>query len=193
MGIGMSGGSAKSGLTGGLTPGAFGFVDKRAGTPRGQMFQKSAQLSQGLQALLETPFGQTIFGPALEQSVLSPQYGPTTASEEAFLNSISSLTQGASALRGLGPATQGALAQNLAPALMQLRQQQIGNIGQAIGLEQAQRAQTLQGLLSLIELAMPQMIAGQKSKESHFGLDAYLLPSSSPTSSPTPAPVPGIR
>lgn len=92
------------------------------------------------------------FQDPLQQALLNPQFGATTASEQALLESISSQTQGASAVRGLGPATQGALAQNLAPALIGLRQQRVGNLqsalGQDLGFGVQQRGQDISGLLS---------------------------------------------
>ena len=87
---------------------------------------------------------------------------PQTQSEQGFLKSISDLTQGAAATRGLGPATQGGLAQNLAPALMGLRQQDIGN-------QLNVRGQDIQGLLELAGLVMPQIIGGQQSNQSGKG------------------------
>ena len=127
----------------------------------------------------------SVFQNPLQQALLNPQFGATTSSEQGLLDAISSQTQGASALRGLGPATQGALAQNLAPALIGLRQQRVGNLQSALGqdlgfgIQQrgqdltargqdiqsilAERGQTLEGLFELIGAVSPQVVGGQQS------------------------------
>lgn len=81
------------------------------------------------------PSIQTAFTDPLQQAILDPQFGPTTGSEQAFLESINALTKGSAGVRGIQP-TQAGLAQNLAPALMGLRQQQIGNLQSAQAQQQ---------------------------------------------------------
>ncbi len=124
---------------------------------------------------------ETLLGPQagflsqLQQELAQPTFGAQTAGEEALLSSIQAATQGATAARGLGPATQGALSQALAPTLVGLRQQRVGNLAQALGLEQAGRGQQIGGLLELAGLAAPQVIAGQKQVTRGPGLGASLL------------------
>jgi hypothetical protein len=100
----------------------------------------------------------------LQQETLRPEFGAQSASEQALLEQIMSLTGGKSAARGLGPATQGALAQDLAPALIGLRESRLGGLRGAAGIEQAGQAQAIQGLLELAGLAAPQVVGGQVSK-----------------------------
>lgn len=138
-------------------PGVFGTPD-------------SARIAGNLEQLLGSGISSSPFRQPLVQSILNPEFGPTTASEEALLDTISQRTQGASALRGLGPSTPGALAQNLAPALIGLRQQRIGNLSGALGQDIGIRGQDIQGLIELAGLAMPQIVGGQKSKGNGGGL-----------------------
>lgn len=94
-------------------------------------------------------------------------FGPTTASETGLLESLTNLTQGASAARGLGPATPGALAQVLAPALIGLR-------GAEAQRGISRRGQNIQGLLALAGLAMPQQAtAGGTATTFPSGLDIF--------------------
>ncbi len=165
---GVKGGIDTSKLQVQQFPGAFGTPD-------------SARIAGNLESLLGggPEFGFTsAFQQPFQSAVLSPEFGADTASEQALLKSISSLTQGASAARGLDQATPGALAQNLAPALIGLRQQDIQNLsgglqqeiglrGQDIGI----RGQDIQGLTELIGLAMPQIVAGQQAKGKSGGLE----------------------
>lgn len=147
-------------------PGIFGFdVPSESDEPgserffrnRGFTFDRSAGFAGRAQAVVDQPLpgqigqvGQiqapeavaSAFTSPLEQALLRPEFGPTTASENALLDAIQSQTQGASALRGLGPAGAGAIAQNIAPALIGLRQQNIGNLQRA---ETANVGQLLQG------------------------------------------------
>ncbi len=136
------------------------------GSPEGQ------RVGGTLESLLGQGTGGSAFANPFQQAVLNPQFGPTTGSEQGFLKSIMDLTQGAAATRGLGPATQGGLAQNLAAPLMQLRQQQIGNLGQGIGQDLQARGQDIQGLIELAGLVMPQLVGGNTSsgKSGQFGI-----------------------
>ena len=90
--------------------------------------------------------------------------------ETNLLESLSGLTQGTAALRGLGPATPAALAQTLAPALVGLRQQRVGELQTGAGLDVQRRGQTIQGLLELAGLAAPQTVGGNVSKQRSLGL-----------------------
>ncbi len=108
-------------------------------------------------------------------------FGPTTSSEQALLKAIKEQVQGETAVRGLGTATEAGLAQKIAPALIGLRQQKIQN-------QLAQRGQTLQTLLAereqnintqrqvasllltLAEMAMPQIVGGQVGRTIRVGL-----------------------
>lgn len=142
---------------------------------------ESARIAgQAEQLLGATPY-QTPEAPSLagllERELTQPSFAPTTESEQALLSQISEMTQGASALRGLGPATQASLAQTLAPALVQQRQQRVSNLQQALGGQLQQRAQDIQSglgigsqqaqtialLMELAGMAMPQRIGGTTS------------------------------
>ena len=75
----------------------------------------------------------------------------------------------------------GDISRALAPALTQARGAGIANLLQALGTQQQAgvggRGQTLQGLLQLAELAMPQVIAGQITKaETKPDISAFLDP-----------------
>ena len=126
---------------------------------------ESSRLAGKAESLLGTA-PTSVFKSPLEQAILRPQFGPSTASDSALLDSLASLTQGTSALRGLGPATPSGLAQSLAPALIGMRQQNIENLmgaGQTdIGQQLQQRGIDLSGLLELGGLAMPQTLAQPK-------------------------------
>lgn len=154
------------------------------GTPEGQQIWDQLQAIFGSPGTSDSVGMSSAFQGPLQDAILNPQFGPTSESETAFLDSIMSLTQGQSSLRGLGPATQGGLAQNLAGPLMQLRNQQIGNLsgafGQDIGIRgqdidqrgqdlnayMAERGMNIQGLLELAGLTMPQIIAGSETNTS---------------------------
>lgn len=131
------------------------------------------RLATAAERLLQQPGG---FLGQLQQELGQPTFGAQTAAEEGLLSAIQSATQGATAARGLGPATQGALAQALAPTLVGLRQQRVSNLAQALGLEQAGVGQRVGGLLQLGGLAMPQIIAGQQQQTTQPGIGAQVLP-----------------
>ncbi len=125
------------------------------------------------------------FQDELRGSLLNPSFGADTASEEALLSQIESRTAGVAGVRGL-ELTKGALAQNLAPALIGLRQDRIGNLSSALtqdiglqgqniqqrGQDFSGRQQDIMGLLGLAGLAMPQIVGGNQSSGSskNFGL-----------------------
>ena len=115
----------------------------------------SGRLARGAESLLgEEP---DLLG-LLRSELTSPNFAPQTSSEQSILSSIMDLTGGRSAARGLGAPTQGALAQSIAPTLVNQRNARVSNLAQALGLEQGFRGQTLGGLLELGTLAMPQNV-----------------------------------
>ena len=134
-------------------PGAFG-----AGTD-------SARLATTLEQLLGNQGFSSPYAAPLQSALLNPQFGATTSAESALLQSVADQAQGTSAVRGLGAATPGGLAQAIAPTLVNLRQNEIGNLESALGQSMqgqlGMRGQTLQGLESLIGLSMPQVVGGQ--------------------------------
>jgi hypothetical protein len=93
----------------------------------------------------------------LREAITNPSFGTTSKSEESLINELISRTQGASALRGLGPSTAGGIARNIAPELINLRQQRIGNLQRAftedIAPKVAQRGQELVGRGQDIDLS----------------------------------------
>lgn len=125
----------------------------------------SSRLARSLESLIGAP---TSGMRGLEESIMRPQFGPTTASEGALLESLSSMTNANAALRGLGPATPSALAQSLAPALVDMRQRDVENQSNLAGRQMEGRGLDMNTILSLIGLVMPQVVAGQKSSGSSF-------------------------
>lgn len=116
---------------------------------------------------LESLLGEGVrgaFGQPLEQALLQPEFGPTTASETAVLESLMDLTAGRGAVRGLGAPTQAGLAQTIAPTLVGMRQQGIQNLMGARAQDVGVRGQDIMGLLELAGLSMPQLIGGQESR-----------------------------
>lgn len=151
----VSFGQQKSGLQTEQFPGL-------TGTPEGQ------QVAQALQSIFGGGPGR--IGQQLGQELLAPTFGPTTESEQALLDSILSQTQGQTAVSGLGPATEGALGQAIAPTLVQQRQQRISNLQAALDPQLGRREQDIAGLIGLGELIMPQVVAGQRSSGFGFGV-----------------------
>lgn len=119
-------------------PGVFGTraSARVAGAARGQIGQRS-----------ESP---------LSAFLTQALTGGQTAAETGLQSAVSEAVGG------------GDISQALAPSLIQARGSGIANLLQALGTQQqagAQgRGQTLQGLLQLAELAMPQVIAGQATR-----------------------------
>ena len=111
-------------------------------------------------------------GTTLEQLLTGAQeqqpFAPQTASEQAIISSLIDLTQGQTAVRGLGPATQGSLTQAIAPTLVGFRESEAQR-----GLQR--RQQDIAGLLELAGLAAPQVLGGQVSKTTGPGLLSGLL------------------
>ena len=158
--MGFSGSTSKSKFVTKQLPGLFGAEGGTFGAGR-RIGGKAEEVLGG---------GEGAFQQPLEQAVLRPEFGPTTAAETNLLESLSGLTQGTAALRGLGPATPAALAQTLAPALIGLRQQKVGELQAGAGLDVQRRGQTIQGLLELAGLAAPQTVGGNVSRQRSLGL-----------------------
>lgn len=158
---GIAGGQSKqeSDLVTQELEGIFGGGAKRA---------KTRELGGSLEDILKSIGTGSEASGAFLQELLNPQFGAQTASEQALLESVGSLTKGASALRGLGPSTQAGLAQTLAPELVNLRQKRLANLGQGAQFELGQRGQSLQGLFELLGLSAPQVVAGQKQRGRSF-------------------------
>lgn len=93
-------------------------------------YGKSAELATMLQDLISSP----------------GDYAATTGSEQALIESIMDQTAGRGAVRGLGPPTQTALGQAIAPTL--------------VDLSTKRRGQDIGALAELIGLAMPQVVGG---------------------------------
>ena len=117
------------------TPGVFGTPEagRVAGAARQQIGQR----------------GESPLSAFLTQALT----GGPTAAETGLQQAVSQAVGG------------GDISQALAPSLIQARGAGIANLLQALGTQQQagaqQRGQTLQGLLQLAELAMPQVVAGQ--------------------------------
>lgn len=127
---------------------------------------ESKRLAGQLEKMLASSPTSTFTDP-LTEALLNPSYAPSTASEEALLGQTIAQTQGMSATRGLGPATQGGLAQALTPALSGLRQQNVGNLQEAqiadLTQQLSQRGIDTAALNELIGYAMPTTVAGTRS------------------------------
>ncbi|MDE2015968.1 MAG: hypothetical protein KGJ89_05080 [Patescibacteria group bacterium] len=122
-------------------------------------YAQSGQLADMMKALLG---GQSSsYAQPLQNAITNPQFGPQNVNEANLLRSLADMTQGTSALRGLGPATPSALASSLAPALIGLQQQNVQNLMGGMGLDLASRGQTLGGLDQLLGFAMPQNVITQ--------------------------------
>ena len=101
----------------------------------------------------------------LGQGAEPPPFGGTTAAQNQFLEFLTGEANRRTAVRGLGPASAGDIAQNIAPALIGFRQQGIEN-------QAARRGQDIQGLLELLGLAQPQILGGTETtgKETKLGI-----------------------
>ena len=138
--------------------GAFGNNDYSKSTQLAGMAEK------GLNA--NTPF-TSAFDKPLEEALLNPSFMPTSQADQNMLNSLMDLTAGRGAVRGLGAPTQSSLAQTIAPELLQMQQGQVQGLtnarAQDIGLrgqDIQQQQGSMQALLNLIGLAMPQVVVG---------------------------------
>jgi len=72
------------------------------------------------------------FAQPFDEQLLRGSFGPRTTAEEALVKSIINLTGGQSGKRGLGVPTPGGIAQNIAPTLVALNQQQTENLQNAL-------------------------------------------------------------
>lgn len=121
----------------------------------------ATRLSNTMEGLVGTSPTSAYTDP-LQSAILNPNYSPNTASEEALLNQLSSLAQGTSAARGLGPATPSGLADSLAPTLIGLRQQNIGNLQTALGEDISSQLQNkgidMNALNELIQSSMGNVV-----------------------------------
>jgi hypothetical protein len=148
----VSSGKSKSGIATKEVPGVFGTPDaaRIAGLAQEQIGQR----------------GESPLSALLSQALTG---GGPTAAETGLQQAVGQAVGG------------GDISQALAPALIGARGSGIANLLQALGTQQqtgAQgRGQTLQGLLQLAELAMPQVVAGQITKaESKPDMKGFLDP-----------------
>ena len=153
-------------------PGAYGTTDTG----------ESRRLAGQLEKMLTSSPASTYTDP-LTAALLNPSYAPASASEEALLGQTMAQAQGLSAVRGLGPATQGGLVQALSPTLSGLRQQNVGNLQEAqiadLTQQMSQRGVDIGALGELIGYAMPQTVAGTRSTaKGQPGLGTKLEPQS---------------
>lgn len=155
MGLATGGFSEIPGLMKDLTKPSGGGIDTTSFPGSFGAGPDSARLSKLMESLIT---GTQPYATSLNNELMNPTYGATNPNESALLDSLTSLTQGTSALRGLGPSTPGGLAQVLAPELVNLRQQRVNNLMQAMGSQ----ATNLSGLNELIGLSMPQNVAMQR-------------------------------
>ena len=162
--------SSSSGSTSSLpmfftNPGAFG-GSSHFWTPESGDYEASSILANRASDMIgaASPFSKS-----LEDSILHPSYAPTSAADTAMLNDVMDATGGRTASRGLGAPSQTALAEAIAPQMMQNRQNQIANLMGAQGLAQQGQGQNLQGLLELIGLAMPQVMGSSYSQGKQSG------------------------
>ena len=135
------------------------------GTPGGQ------EVARRLAGIFRQ--GQGGIGGQLGKELLQPAFGPTTEAEQTIIENVISGTQGQSAVRGLGPATEIGLAQNVAPALAGIRQQRVSNLEAALDPFLGKREQDIAGLVGLGELLLPDIISGRKSSAVDFGIGDF--------------------
>ncbi len=134
---------------------------------------------------LENTINQgTAYDQTLQNAILHPSYSPTSAAQQGILNSLMDVTAARGSVRGLGAPTQTALAQAVAPELVQaqnnyiqqlqgaqglaLQKQGMGISGyeNLLGSDLAKRAATLggyQGLLSSDQARQQQAMQGLES------------------------------
>lgn len=96
------------------------------------------------------------------QRLTQPQGFGRTTEQDALIQELIGITGGASALRGLGSPTSGAIAQNIAPTLAGFRQQNIQNqlatllgLTGAAGVGATERLGGISQLLDLTGLTLP--------------------------------------
>lgn len=132
-------------------PGAFG-------TP------ESRRIAQQFESLLQGGITSPFQG-ALQSALLQPSFA-ASGPEAQQLKGIANLVQGGSAARGLGPASQAAVASAVAPAVAGLQQQKVGELQSALSgdieAQLSQRGIDLGGLAELTGLAQPQVLTGQR-------------------------------
>jgi hypothetical protein len=124
--------SARSSLQTQEFPGIFGGADR--GAPR--------RIGLNIQDILGQDVG----------------FGGRTGTENELISQLIDLAGANTAVRGLGAPTAESIASSIAPTLLNLRQQRVG-----------ERGQRVQGLLELAGLASPQIVAGQQSTARDFG------------------------
>lgn len=159
--IGSNRGGQSSSFVTNTSPGSFG--------REGDWYAPPERLSKMAESLISGA-STSPFSKSLEDMLLRPSYGPDNASETALLNSIMDLTSGRGAVRGLGAPTQSALAQSIAPTLVDLRQKDVQNLLGAGQENRATQTMQLQSLMELIGLAMPQLQSGSTSTGYSKGL-----------------------
>lgn len=159
--------------TGGLVGGGMGAQLSGAAGKLGGLF-KGPSTEQGVAPGLfgTDPERAAKIGTTLETLLTGPQ-GPTpfkpTETQQQVLESLADFAQGQTAVRGLGPATAGSIAQAVAPRFAQFAEaEQQRTLGR--------RGQDITGLLELAGLAMPQTTFQQKPA----GLGRELLKSAIP-------------
>lgn len=126
-------------------------------------------------------------------SIANPDFNTLTPAQQALIDTSLNQVQGQSAVRGLNQASDVEKIRAIAPLLINLRQQEIGNkfTGAGIEGETALNNKTinLEALGRLIENALPQIVAGQKSKASGFNFaiakQGTGAKATTPSSSPT--------
>jgi hypothetical protein len=150
--MGITTQKSETGLAAEEVPGVFG-------TPKSRRIAELAQARIGQR-------GESPLSALLSQALTG---GGPTAAEAGLQQAVGQAVGG------------GDITRALAPSLVSARGSGISGLLQALGTQQQagteQRGQSLQGLLELAGLAMPQIIAGQISKaESKPDLKAFLDP-----------------
>jgi hypothetical protein len=168
FGIGASGSKQRSGLEVRQLPGLF-----QTNEPAQQVARRLGLEGRGDVGNIQEIFGLAaadVIGAGLTPREQAP-FGPQTQAQQDLLNSLMDVTGGRTAARGLGAPTQTALAQTVAPTLLELREKEQGRLVQEQQLQQQQQALQLQSLLELAGISMPQIIAGQEGSARQFGLE----------------------
>ena len=135
-------------------PGATG--DASYGTS-GDVFKQTRGLT--------TSGVQSPFAKSLEDTLLNPQFGARTSSEQALIDSLMDVTSARGAVSGFGAPTQSALATSIAPTMVDMRNKNIEQLLGAKGQDVQAWQSQLQSLLELVGLSMPQIMGGQQSSE----------------------------
>jgi hypothetical protein len=118
---------------------------------------------------LQTALQPSVYSQPMQQAILNPDFSGSDPMQSALYRGLLDQTSGNSAIRGLGAPTQSAEMQTLANPMLAAGQQNISNLSTGRSQDITQQGATMQALLNLTGLAMPQPIAGSNTVGSSGG------------------------